>query len=155
MISANDAHRIERSIVDGLGEQRRVWPRLAVALFAFHEGKGWEALGLSSFGEWIGQPEIGLSRSSVYGLIDIYRTVCVDRGHDLASLEMLDPSKVAVTLRAIKAGQVDVDQALADALSLSRSDLKEKYASPLSDGLDAEREPVLCPTCGRPMKGQA
>lgn len=145
-LSADEAFTLQQQVVEQVAGQRSSWVALAGRLSDFHAGKGWTALGLESFNEWLGQPEISLSRAEAYAMISAWRELAVEREVDLDRLAKLDISKVAVVLPAIKDGRVDVDAALADCEALSRSDLRGEYQSK-----DAA-EYRLCETCGQRVK---
>jgi hypothetical protein len=142
---AEAAFKIERKIVDGCSAIRKVWVALAAYLSDFHEGKMWEQLGHDSLEEWLGAPEIGLSRSHVYALIEAYRELVVKRGLSDGELAKLEATKIAQVLPALRRGDVDLETALADCESLSRSALREKYGH----ALPASRKPLVkCEDCG-------
>lgn len=121
------AFRVQAAVVQRIAGQRAHWVPLAGSLHEFHEGRGWEALGMDSFNEWLGQPEVGLGRAHAYALISAYRVLVVGKEVDPAVLEGLDVTKIQVVLPAVRRGDADVLVALADVEALSRSDLKEAY----------------------------
>ena len=99
----------------------------------------------------LAQPEIGLSRSWFFRLIQTWRDLVVVRKVSPARLAAIDTTKVEEIRPAIMSGHVKPDAALADAEALGRRDLREKYRSLAADTpLAAEREPVRtrCPHCG-------
>lgn len=126
--------------------RRSTWVALAASLARFHAGRGWEALGIESFNEWLGQPEISLNRAEAYAMIGAWRELVVERGVEPEDLEELEVSKVAVVLKSIRSRTVPIDEALSDCEVLSRSDLRAKYQ-------DAEAaEYRLCEACGQRVK---
>lgn len=142
---AKHAFEVESKIKKGCSSIRAVWVALAAYFYEFHEEKMWEQLGHDTFNEWLGTPEIGLGRSQVYALIDVYGELVVKRGLKQDALADLEASKVAVVLPALRRGDVELDDALADCETLSRSALREKYGKKVS----AERVPLIeCEECG-------
>lgn len=152
MVSPAEAFDIQSDVMAARAAQVRTWVPLARVLYDFHTSKAWEALGCESFNEWLGQPEVSLGRSDAYAMIAAWRELVERRGIPQNRLETLDVSKVAVVLPAVKAGRVDVEQALADVAVLSRSDLRCEYQKDRS-----QVEYRLCEACGGkvalPMEG--
>jgi hypothetical protein len=105
-------------------------------------------------------PDVELERRYAYDLLAMHRQLIVDRGIDPSRLQELQISKVREVLPAIRRGMVTVDEGLADAASLTRPDLEERYRGKASDGVTAgpdtssvvrtaaEPEWKRCPTCG-------
>jgi hypothetical protein len=157
---AAEAHELQRLVKESLVAIRREWVVLGERLYAFRQARGWEALGLPSFEEWLASPEIELGRRTVFQLIEAYRELVVERSVPLEELETTEITKVAEVLPAIRRKQVDPRDALADTRVLSRRDLHEKYDAIRPEStrdeaergrpLDAEEEPPLeqCPACG-------
>lgn len=161
--AAKKAFDVEEKVKKGLGAIREVWIALAAYLHEFHKEKMWEHLGHDRFEDWLGSPEIGLGRSQVYASIEAYEELVVKRDVDPAVLADLEATKIGVVLPALRRGEVDLDQALADCEALSRSALREKYGKQVG----AERVPLVeCEQCGKmarpksepeqiePIKGQ-
>lgn len=143
---ADRAFDLEQEIIRGCRGIRMAWVHLAAYLHEFYEGRMWELLGYERFNEWIAAPEISLGRSQTYSLIAAYHEFVVVRGVPVERLACADSSKVAETLPALKAGVVDVDEALSDAESLSRSDLRERYGK--GGGSQKASKLEECPRCG-------
>jgi hypothetical protein len=142
---AKKAHEVEAKIKKGVGAIREVWVALAAYLHEFHGGRMWELLGYDKFEEWLGTPEIGLGRSQVYALIEAYEELVVKRDVESSVLAELEATKVAVVLPALRRGEVELAEALADCEALSRSALREKYGKQVP----TERIPLVqCPDCG-------
>jgi hypothetical protein len=132
---------------------------LAKALYEFREHGTHKLLGYETLEEFLGQPEIGISRSWFMALANMWRDLVVVRQVSPGRLEGIEPTKVRETMRAIRAGDVHPEKALDDAAALSRSDVIEKYQpaniarhgqSPDdSTPLDASAEPerIRCPLC--------
>lgn len=159
-LAANDrgtlerAAELEREIQIGCAFIRQAWVLLAERLYEFHRDDAWQVLGYDSFNEWLASPEIDLGYRQSMRLIESYREMVVERGISSGLLELADVTKVAVVLPAVKRGDVTAEDALADAQSLSRSDLEDKYRhsdpnAPLDPGAEEWHD---CPDCGRPHK---
>lgn len=142
---AQHAFEVESKIKKGCASIRQVWVALAAYLYEFHEGRMWELLDYDKFEDWLGSPEIGLGRSHAYALIETYAELVVKREVEQSTLADLEATKVAVVLPALRRGEVELEQALADCEALSRSALREKYGKAVS----AERVPLIeCEECG-------
>lgn len=160
-IAANDAQTLDRaSVLDrdirrvcqGI---RRVWIHLAGDLYEAHSDRAWEVLGYDSFEAWLADPEIDLHPRHVYRMIQAWRELVVERSVPPESLEAVEVTKVSVVMPALRAGKVDVDAALSDAQTLSRSDLQERYTGDLDAPIAPENEEWHdCPDCGRPHKAK-
>jgi hypothetical protein len=143
--AAKKAYATEEKIKKGVGAIRQVWIALAGFLHEFYGAKMWEHLGHDKFEEWLGTPEIGLGRSQVYALIESYEELVVKREVEPEVLAELEATKLAVVLPALRKGEVDLADALADCESLSRSALREKYGKKVP----AKRVPLTeCEECG-------
>jgi hypothetical protein len=143
--AAKKAYAVEAKIKKGVGAIRQVWIALAGFLHEFYSAKMWEHLGHDKFEEWLGTPEIGLGRSQVYALIEAYEELVVKREVEPEVLAELEATKLAVVLPAIRKGEVELEDALADCESLSRSALREKYGK----AVPVERVPLVeCEDCG-------
>lgn len=148
-VSPVRAFDLQAAVLKDCQSMREKWVDLAGNLHAFHAAKAWTRLGADSFNEWVAQPEIALKRSQAYFLVEAWQELVVVRGAEPAVLKRADLTKMAVVLPALRRGDVDLEDALADCESLSRSDLRDKYVD--GDGrLDAEGEPLhtQCPKCG-------
>jgi hypothetical protein len=143
---AEKAHRLEREVVVGSLSVRRAWIQLAGVLHTIQAEKLYELLGYERFTEWIAAPEIGMGRSHAYALTSIYQELVVERGIPEQDLYYIEPTKLAEVMPWIRQGG-DVEQALADATELSRSDLRAKYRKEENEPEDAA-ESVICPVCG-------
>lgn len=160
---AEVAHKIETRIKQTARAMRTHWIRMAEDLFRFQQMEMWRHLGHDSFDAWLADPEVALERRWTYQLIATWRELVVRRNVDPVKLERVEPSKVQEVLPAIRRGYIDIEEGLADAESLSRTDLRQRYgpqgigtqASPngakpdTSTRYDAGAEPqyVRCPTC--------
>lgn len=159
--SVRTAEATQKKIVKGCEAIRTVWIALAGHLHDFFEMKMWTTLGYETFAEWLATPEIDLGRTQVYALIEAYRELVIDRGVEVETLSNLDVTKIAVVLPAIRSGEVELDVALSDCETLSRSDLREKYGQQLPEksgegaGAGGKRELVQCADCGKMREADA
>lgn len=109
-------------------------------------------LGYETFEQWLGVPEISLSRSHAYALTGAYEELVIERGIPVDRLITIEITKLTEILPAVKRGDVDVFDALSDAEVLSRSDLREKFHHEKTGKLDAETARPICPACGQRTK---
>lgn len=151
-VDVTRAHQLEREVVAGCRAIRQAWILLAGYLHEMQDGRLYRLLDCDSFERWLATPEISLSRSHAYALIGAYTELVVERGLDPELVGAIEASKLAETLPALRAGDVTAEEAIADAESLSRSDLREKYRHDTGQ-LDAEAEPPVCPACGQRVRG--
>lgn len=145
------AFLLDREVVAGCRAIRQAWILLASYLHEMQDGRLYRLLDCDSFERWLATPEISLSRSHAYALIGAYSEFVIEWGLQPEVVGAVEVTKLAETLPAIRAGEVTADEALADAESLSRSDLREKYRHDTGQ-LDAEAEPPVCPACGRRVR---
>jgi len=142
---ADRALEIEGKVKEGIQAARTVWVALAAFLSDFHEEKLWTDRGHDSFDSWLADPEVDLGRSMAYALIQNYRFFLKEGGLDSVVLAQYEPTKLQQVIPALKAGDADLDDALADVEALSRSDLKEKYGKTGGGGRRTEK----CGICGK------
>lgn len=152
---AERAFELERQVVVGCKAIRAAWVHLAAYLHEMNVERLYELLGYETFNEWLGAPEISLSRSHAYALIGSYVEFVIERGIDPSEIHEIEATKLAETLPALRRGDIGVEDAIDDAGSLSRSDLREKYREGGSGRLDADTERPICPNCGSRMKAVA
>lgn len=148
--SRDKALKIAKRIEATLQRGRKVSWDLAAALYAFREERGWLALGYEKLGDWLAEPEIGLSWATFDRMIRIHREFVIQRGLDSSALTKMDPSKADIVLPALKAGDVLLQDAKADVESLAWRDLREKYVKPSEDE-PAEPEPPANEVLGEPQ----
>lgn len=138
--------KLHRSIAEGKRRIESDFWALAGDLYEFSEERGWEVLGLDSQNEWLASPEIELQRSQFHLLVGTYRKLVVERGVEPEQLEGVSPSKVAVALPAVEDGKLDVEEAIAQAKTLTRKDIIAEHRSDQSDPTQAEAR-TECPVC--------
>ena len=160
--AAEVAFAADQRIRAKVRQMRGLWVEIAAELYEFHRQQLWRGLGHDSFDAWISDPEFegDLGRRWAYDLIAVHTQLVVDRGVDPSRLQRLHVSKVREVLPAIRRGQVQLEDALGDAETLSRPDLEIRYrgvasSSPVAgpDGttaVDTRAEPewVVCGCCG-------
>lgn len=145
------AFDLERKIKARVQATHAAWWSLAEALYEFHELLGWMLLGYETLGEFLAQPEIGMSRRSFFRAVEMWRDLHIVRRVPARALSELEPSKVREVKPAIMRGHVKPEDALADAKELGYRDVVEKYRHQVGgQRLDASKEPerVKCPMCG-------
>lgn len=151
--AAEVAATVEARIREQVKVMRSGWMRLAEDLYRFHHLEMWRDLGYETFEVWLAGPDIGLSRRHVYGLVEAWRELVVNRGVAPKELERVTVGSVREVLPAVRLGLVDVGDALSDCEALGRMDLRERYVTITGGGgdrIDATREDTFerCPTCG-------
>jgi hypothetical protein len=156
-LAAAEAHKQHEAIVYTIGRMRSAWAILAEQLHTFMSNEAWKALGYATLESWLAQPEISIERRHAFLLRQAWDELVVRKGVDPAELRKVDVSKVQAVLPAVRRGQVNVDDALADCETLARDDLREKYsgANGGPDGpLNAAETPeyATCPSCGSKYK---
>jgi len=114
---------------------------LAIMLKINRDRRYYKTLGYETFEEYLGTPEISLSRGYVYKLIKNYE-LWVQKYHvSLAKLNEIDSEKLY--LAGMIATKDNYNEWLEKAKTLSRSDIKS-----LIKGEEYEYK-VTCPFCGR------
>ena len=146
-LAVDEAFAYERQVKEGLARGREALWQTAEALYEFSEVGGWRYLGgYETLGDWLADPEISLTRSTYFRLVETWREVVVRHEVDPATVRALDPSKVALTLPAVRDGRETMDGALDAAATNGWRDLRERYLispthhmqEPTGDGLDEE-----------------
>jgi hypothetical protein len=136
--AADTAHELRARVRTYLDQDRAGWVPLAAALHAIHITEAWRELGADSFSDWMGQEDIGRSRG--YLLVSAWETF---PNHE--ALKGTDLSKFIWVIGPVRRGELTPEDALSDVRTLSRSDLRAKYATV------SEEERDSCPTCGQPL----
>lgn len=141
---AEGAHTRQEYLVELCRNETRQWPTKALLLFAAKEGKDWKLHGYGSFAEWLTSLNVGIAVSTANSLVAAYRFFHVERGVPLEELGEYDFTLVREVMPAVRRGDADVEEALADCGVLPRSDLRAKYAG----GGGGEPEWCECIACG-------
>lgn len=153
---ARVAHELHARVVGRVRAIRREWIYLAAELHEFFRIEGWRALGHASKEAYLASPELGISRTQAYRLVEGYRELVIERQVEVDRLARLDSSTVWEVLPAIRRGQVEPDKALADCEVLGQMDLREEYRKLPATQAPGERRAIEpddfhyenCPTCG-------
>ena len=145
---AERAYELEKAVVVGSLSARRAWVQIADALYAIQSERLYELLGYERFTDWIATPEVSLGRSQAYALTSIYATFVIEKQVPLDDLRYIEPTKLSETLPAVRSG-LPVEEALADATQLSRSDLRAKYRGIEPESRDEPVDLPVCPECGQ------
>lgn len=136
------AHVAHEKVIEGLQAARLGLACAAEGCHALHASEGWTALGFESLSEYLACPEVTLSRSEFYRLVSIWDRYVLNGGLQPMLLQGAGPSKLEVPLPALEAGVVDAAQAVADATTMTRKDLRTHYAALLADGEDGGDQAV-------------
>lgn len=123
----NEAAADEQEIKAGLKDARYGLWRAAEALYRFTEHTAWLALGYETIGEWLADPDITLTRATYYRMVDAWREYAVVREVDVSTLRLLDLTKAAIAIPALKAGKATTEDVVSDVEVLGARDLREKY----------------------------
>lgn len=142
------AHNLSSDIREGAQAIEKAWLLLGHKLFEFERIEGWLHDGsvCESFRAWCGQPGCPVSYQYARQLIQVYRTYCVNFAVPVENLTNAPVRGLLETRKAVEAGKVEPEQAIADAEALSESDLRALYSG---DQRNDDGGPVLvrCPSC--------
>jgi hypothetical protein len=122
---------------------------VAKRLHEWDERQGWAWTGnYDTLGEWLADPDVTMTRGTYYRLRDSYRCLVIEEHIDEAAVRELETSKVGVVIKAIRAHDVDVNEAISDVEVLPVRDLREKYyprpeASTVGQDADNGSEPPV------------
>jgi hypothetical protein len=145
------AHRLRVEVFAAVAAGRTALWETAAALYRFREARAWEPCGYRTFEDFLKEPELEIGERQVQRLIGTYRALVIERGVSPATLDGVDLSKIEPTLPAIKAGDVSIDQAIGDARTLKREDVRAKYSAddpnaPIDPGTEPPPK-VPCEAC--------
>ena len=127
-------------IINLKGHITRSFLELAFFLKTNHDEKFYQVLGYDSFREYLGTPEIGLSRSYAFKLIRCYEVWVEKYNIKVEELQDIDVEKLYIATTLIK-GE-DYEERLEQARTLSRSDLRE-----FTSGGYKRYNMIECPYC--------
>jgi len=122
----DDAHARHLRIVALRRDAERTFLDLGAELYEFHKSRGWAALGYRSFNSYLGDPDVDLTRSIAYATIQIHAKFVAELDCPTDGLIDAGMSKLALLAPVVDEG--NVDDWLADASTLSRTDLRQKIA---------------------------
>lgn len=145
---SQSAHEIHDRLIKSTAATRTMWPHQAQAIADMRNCKGWKDLNYESMAEWLTQPEINMKPSwarKLAGMLEVF----TDRGATIEQLADCDPSNLAITVRAVRAGEAEFERAIADVKSMHRSELEIRYSEDPDAPLNADDEPEKwkCPQC--------
>jgi hypothetical protein len=123
---AEECYKLDQRIKDAFRAGREALWDAAAALREFDEKSGWTALGYETLGDWLADPEVGMTRRTYQRLIITHREL-TRRNVPKELMAKLDVSKVDIVLPSIKAGTVKLSKALDDAQAMGARDLRETY----------------------------
>jgi hypothetical protein len=147
------AHQLEVVIKDAIDRGREAYWDLAAALYEFNERAGWALLAYETQGDWLAQPEIGMSSRTYFRMVRLYRETVILRELPAERVKELDPSKVEIVLPAVASGEKTIDEALGDAESVGQRDLREMYIGP--QGAPRRRREGKADATGRTATGES
>ncbi len=143
---AFENHRYILDLKSRIGEDLL---RLALLLKNSHDNHYYKTLGYDTWEEYLGTPEISMSRFWAYKLIKVYETWVEKFGVEPAKLD-IDLEKLFLTIK--KATKENYEEVLEQARNLSRSDVKQLMSGKEYE-FDTERyKMVTCPHCGMEFK---
>jgi hypothetical protein len=148
---AAQAHEVQRQIIGLRREAQLIGIKLATLLYAAEEERAWELLGHESMRAWLDSPEIDISYSHAKGLTKAYREIVVERQIEPTQLDGVDLRKLQMAMKSVRDGEVSMDDAISDAQSLGREDMRIKYGGDPNRGIDPggdDGPKVECQTCG-------
>jgi hypothetical protein len=122
-------YELDQQARAGMRAGREAMWYTARVLHEFDEEAAWQAIGYDKLGDWLADPEVGMTRSTYHRMIGAYRELAVVRKVDEQRLLVLDVSKVDIVLPALRAGRVGLEKALDDVEALGARDLREEYLS--------------------------
>ena len=117
---------LHQQIVDDIRRGREAMWDLAQHTTEFCDEAGWSALGYDKIGDWLADPEIGMARSTLQRLRQVYSEYRLRRVPE-AKMREIDVTKAQIVLPAIRSHQVKLEDAFEDAKELGWRDLRIKY----------------------------
>jgi hypothetical protein len=122
-----EAEAVQTQIKAALADGREALWRLAEALYAFDDMRGWRRLGYRTLSEWLADTDETITRGTYYRLVGTWRRTVVELKVDAGRVRQLDQSKVAIVVGKTARKGMKVDDALADAEALGAQALRIKY----------------------------
>lgn len=151
------ARQVEQQLEQLGKEVREKLTEYAPRLLLVRDHRLWEVLGYDSMEQFLVSPHIDIKPSYAKALMGTYQALVVERDVPKEALVGLDFRRLQYALPAIRAGEVNWQEAVSDAQVLTRDDMARRY-SPKGGGprgrLNAAEEPPLvsCPMCGSTVK---
>ena len=148
VVTPDDAHRQYERLIEGLRGTRLAMTYVAQACWEIRRDSSWEALGYRTLAEFLADPQVSISKSSFFRFCSIWQTYHLDGGVEPEQLSAAGPQKLAIPLRALAAGEVEVEEVMDDVEALGIKDLKAKYADKREEeGESPTVGPKGCPRC--------
>jgi len=119
--------------------------RLASLLITSHDNKYYETLGYSTWEEYLGTPEISMSRFFAFKLMKVYE-IWVDKFNVSPAKLDIDIEKLYLT--SIMATNENYEEVLEQARNLSRSDVRQLKGYEYQPSYKM----ITCPHCGMEIK---
>jgi hypothetical protein len=135
---AERCYALQETVKAGLTAGRTALWQMARALHEFDQEQGWLALGYDVLGDWLADPDIGISKSAYYRLVKSWRGLAIKRRVPEAKIFELEPSKVDIVLPRVESGEITLDRALKDVRALGYRDLRDQYIGRRNDETGAE-----------------
>lgn len=137
------------------------WLDIAKTLYELDDVKGWEALGYDSLRQYLADPELKISMSQGYGMVQAYKMLVVEKQVDHQLVAGAEISNLREVLPAVRRGQVEPERAVADATAMAWSDLRETYGA-LPVEASPHQKPIepdtfhyeTCRSCGSRIRVQ-
>ena len=142
---AQTAHESYEKLIDGLSASRLAMAVVAEACYELSRDHAYRDLGYEKLADLLADPAVCISRSTFFDLASIYERYILEGGADPRQLQVAGVSKLSIPLKALSAGEVDVEEALRDCEELGRRDLRAKYRGDEDDEEKSGRPD--CPRC--------
>ena len=106
---------------------------LASDLYKMDTKKLYKKLGYRSFNAYLADPEVGINRATAYKLVSIYRDLIMDQSIQKDQFVEIGQDKLAI-IRPYKIEHPDLlEELLADAKALSKTDLRKQLRDRFND----------------------
>lgn len=133
-------------LIQGLTGARLALALVAEACYEISRDRAYVSLSYSTLAEFLADPRVSLSRSEFFRFAAIWERLVIEGGIDPQRLSVAGPSKLDVTLPAVREGRFTAEEAVTDAEVLGIRDLREKYGKD-SGGDEGESQRRDCPRC--------
>jgi hypothetical protein len=137
--AAQVAQEAHQKVLDGLHAVNLGLACAAEGCYLLHQSTGWRALGYDTLREYLAAPEVTMSRSMFYALSLIWQRYVLDGGLEPTLLGDAERTKLEVPLPALGKGVVTAEKAVADAASLTRTELEVLYAELCNDDSESSK----------------
>jgi hypothetical protein len=134
-------------LIQGLTGARLALALVAEACYEISRDRAYVSLSYETLAEFLADPRVSLSRSEFFRFAAIWERLVIEGGVDPARLSVAGPSKLDVTLPAVREGRVSAEEAVTDAEVLGIRDLREKYGKGSGNSGEQESQRRDCPRC--------